>query len=531
MRKTLFTTLTGMLALVLPVFVNADELTEPAHKAALIEDFTGIHCSNCPRGHSISAGMLQEHYDDVVVVGLHTGSFAQPMQGEPDFRLDECESYMNRFNISSFPTALVNRAPYNNNYTLGTNLWEKAARIQVDQIADVNLRIDRAEFDVNTRVLKVKISGCFTAEPPVDPLITIWLTQSGLYGPQTGANMGSNYMHEHVLRMVLTDKWGDALPAITKGQVFTFEKDFVLPQSVREIPLTPGELELVAFVSQQKREILNVTKAHLTYPGYNPAPEVRLRASLETVPNRYGWKFIDIRLTNLSNQTINDLELNVAENPASGASLRPEDAQQWTGEIAPYHTAVIRLPMKADTDHTAYSIVATKLNGADVKSNTLTGSFRVVNVESPVNPTLEFSTMSTTLGHTWSILDDEGNTVQTFGPYDTNTKTYKQVVGPLEPGRIYCVEIRDDWGGSVNQGAKLLGESNNQLLEILGGYCPAVRGFFRVAGNVGLDDVEVADQDVLPAYYDLTGRRVLNPTAGQLLIRVAGSKVEKILFR
>lgn len=525
MNKYLHTVIAGLAALMLPAFVNAAELTEPAPKNVLIEDYTGIHCSNCPRGHSILAGMLQERHDQIIGVSIHNGSFATPMSSEPDFRLTETDSYLNLYNITSFPSALVNRAPYNSVYPLGTNLWEKAARIQAEQTADVNLRIDLAEFDVNTRLLKVKVSGCFTADPPADPMITLWLTQSGLLGPQTGASMGKNYMHNHVLRVVLTDKWGDELPTVTKGEVFTFEKEYTLPESVRDIPLTPGELELVAFVSQKKREVLNATKSYLSYPGYNPEPTVRLMTSLETVPNRYGWKFLDIRLTNLTNQTINDVEFKVVENQGAANFVN------WTGEIEPSATKFVRVPLKVETDFTEYEITAKKVNGSAVTSNTISDSFREIKAESPVSPTLEFSTMSTTMGHTWSILDDEGNTVQTFGPYDLNTKTYKQTVGPLEKGKVYCVEIRDDWGGSVNQGARLLGDSNNQILEVLGGYCPAVRGFFRVEGSVGLDEIDVAPEDVPAVYYDVTGRRVLNPVQGQLLIRVTGSKAEKVFIR
>lgn len=524
MKKYLHTALTGIVALVLPAFVNAADLTEPAPKNVLIEDFTGIHCSNCPRGHAILAGMLQEQHDRVVGVGIHTGDFAQPMTGQPDFRLTEGESYMNRFNITSFPSALINRAPFLDMYPLGTNLWELAARAQAELTADVNLQIDKAELNVTTHTLKVKVSGCFTAEPPTDPLITLWITQSGLYGPQTGASKGNMYQHDHVLRVVLTDKWGDALPAVTKGEVFTFEKEFTLPESVRDIPLTPGDLEIVAFVSQQKREVLNVTKAHLTYPGYNPEPAVRLTAALEAVPYRYGWKFIDIRLTNLTNKNITDAEFKITEN--SGAAQYFD----WTGEIAPSATKVVRVPLKAEAATTNYSIIATKVNGSDVTSNTLEGSFNELNVESPKSPTLEFYTNANTTGHTWNLLDDQGNVVQTFGPYAATSKTYKQTLENLESGRVYCIEVRNDWGGSINQGANLY-DGNKKLLELLGGYNPAVRSFFRVAGTVGLDEIDIATENAPVEYFDVTGRRVLNPTPGQMLIRVSGNKAEKVFIR
>lgn len=523
MKKYLHTALTAIVALMLPAFVSAADLTEPAPKNVLIEDFTGIHCSNCPRGHAILAGMLQAQPERVIGVGIHTGDFAQPMTGQPDFRLSEGESYMNRFNISSFPSALINRAPYLDMYPLGTSLWELATRAQAELTADVNLQIDKAEMDVNSRVLKVKVSGCFTAEPPVDPLITLWITQSGLYGPQTGASKGNYYQHDHVLRVVLTDKWGDALPAVTKGEVFTFEKEFTLPESVRDIPLTPGDLELVAFVSQQKREVLNVTKAHLTYPGYNPAPEVRLAASLEAVPYRYGWKFIDIRLTNLTNKEITDAEFKVTEN--SGAA----DYFNWTGEIAPSETKIVRVPLKAEAATTNYAIVANKVNGAAVTSNTLEGSFNEVNVESPKTVSLEFYTNANTTGHTWNLLDEQGNVVETYGPYAATTKTYKQTLDNLESGRVYCIEVRNDWGASVNQGAYLY-DGNKKLLEMMGGYNPAVRGFFRVAGTVGIEEVGVDTEEAPAVYFDVTGRRVLNPQQGQLLIRVSGNKAEKVFI-
>ncbi len=45
--------------------------TEPSMQSALIEEYTGIHCPNCPDGHAIAASLTSAHPEDGFTVAIH----------------------------------------------------------------------------------------------------------------------------------------------------------------------------------------------------------------------------------------------------------------------------------------------------------------------------------------------------------------------------------------------------------------------------------------------------------------------------
>lgn len=56
------------------------------NKNVVLEEFTGIHCQYCPDGHRRAQELKDAHPDDVIIINIHTGSFANPDPGQPDFR-------------------------------------------------------------------------------------------------------------------------------------------------------------------------------------------------------------------------------------------------------------------------------------------------------------------------------------------------------------------------------------------------------------------------------------------------------------
>ena len=60
--------------------------TDPENKNVVLEEFTGIYCGYCPQGHAIAQGIYDQHPDDVVLIAVHTGNFANPQGGDPDYR-------------------------------------------------------------------------------------------------------------------------------------------------------------------------------------------------------------------------------------------------------------------------------------------------------------------------------------------------------------------------------------------------------------------------------------------------------------
>ena len=45
--------------------------TEPTLKTVVLENFTGINCSNCPDGHAIAESIRAANPDRVIIVGVH----------------------------------------------------------------------------------------------------------------------------------------------------------------------------------------------------------------------------------------------------------------------------------------------------------------------------------------------------------------------------------------------------------------------------------------------------------------------------
>ena len=62
--------------------------TEVQPKNALLEEFTGINCGNCPDAHKIVANLLLAQEHTVYAIAIHSGYYASPFSDQPDFRTE-----------------------------------------------------------------------------------------------------------------------------------------------------------------------------------------------------------------------------------------------------------------------------------------------------------------------------------------------------------------------------------------------------------------------------------------------------------
>jgi thiol-disulfide isomerase/thioredoxin len=62
--------------------------TNPENKNVVLEEFTGINCVACPSGHQTAQQIHTANPDDVVVIAIHTGGYANPSPGQPDYRTE-----------------------------------------------------------------------------------------------------------------------------------------------------------------------------------------------------------------------------------------------------------------------------------------------------------------------------------------------------------------------------------------------------------------------------------------------------------
>src|SRR5690625_4110708 len=107
MRKTLlFTTLLlGSAGLFAQTLVS----TTPQNKKVVLEEFTGINCVFCPDGHTRAQTIKDQNPDDVILVNVHVGPFANPGSGQPDFRTSFGTALANQSGLTGYPSGTINR--------------------------------------------------------------------------------------------------------------------------------------------------------------------------------------------------------------------------------------------------------------------------------------------------------------------------------------------------------------------------------------------------------------------------------------
>ncbi|HIF14459.1 MAG TPA: hypothetical protein EYQ86_03695, partial [Bacteroidetes bacterium] len=75
-------------------------------------EFTGIHCTYCPDGHKVAQDLHDANPLDVVLINIHTGSYADPDPGDPDFTTPWGTSLATQSKLQGYPAGSVNRRTF-----------------------------------------------------------------------------------------------------------------------------------------------------------------------------------------------------------------------------------------------------------------------------------------------------------------------------------------------------------------------------------------------------------------------------------
>lgn len=199
------------------LFVYSSEALLERH--VLVESFSTINCVNCPRAHKDE----EEAFDgtDAVLVTHHAGFYTD------ELTIPGSEDLLWFYNMggSTFaPAIMLDRANVNSFYATGyagpvflpgdaESLRNVMATLKkIPTTVDVKLS---ATYDPATRQLTVTATGDVLATPAGnDHRINVWLTESGVKAKrgQTGSELGRDYIHNNVLRLMLTNSsWGEKI--------------------------------------------------------------------------------------------------------------------------------------------------------------------------------------------------------------------------------------------------------------------------------------------------------------------------------
>ncbi len=248
--------------------------TEPSNRNVVLEEYTGIHCVYCPDGHRIALGLEHDNPGRVFPINIHTGGYATPGAGEIDLRTADGDALAVPAGISGYPAGSVNRST--NPWALSRGSWAGKVNEILSQASPVNIGVS-AMVDMTTRELVVKVEYYYTAdEDNATNYLTVALTQSEILGTQTG---GSNfnpdyvtaeglYRHQHALRDLLSESvWGDEISTTSKGTFGEKEYKITLPESIKSIDVVLTQLEVVAFIAQNKAEIITGAGTKVDIPA------------------------------------------------------------------------------------------------------------------------------------------------------------------------------------------------------------------------------------------------------------------------
>lgn len=226
--KKIFITLFAM-ALLLPAcdkiegpYISVDESVntdvefpdvDPAAvtRNILMEEFTGHKCPNCPEGQRTLANIEEQYGEQLITIAVHAGMFATPAAsaGLPeDFRTEVGTALHTDYAISSYPSGVVNRSPYQNETALNAAQWQNAinAAAQLEPLAAVQI-INVYDAAANKLTAHTRTTFITPYEGRVQ--LALYAVEDGIVAPQIdGTDTIPDYVHNHLLRCALNGTYG-----------------------------------------------------------------------------------------------------------------------------------------------------------------------------------------------------------------------------------------------------------------------------------------------------------------------------------
>lgn len=223
--------------------------TATANKNAIIEEFTGVSCPNCPAGHAVVAGILNDYPGRAFVVRYHptNSNYTTPRRStDPDFR----RAYLDAFYSSSYvgsrfmPGAMINRRSWAGQRMVSRGNWSANAQTIMAETSPANIGV-KSTYDQASDDLTVDVEVYFTSDVSDQLSVYVHLMEDGLVADQS--NGGASYVHKHVFREDLTGQWGDDITGSTNtGDLYTTQ--ISLDLTTLEDPVDFDNADIIAFV-------------------------------------------------------------------------------------------------------------------------------------------------------------------------------------------------------------------------------------------------------------------------------------------
>ena len=241
-------------------------------KTVLIEELTGVSCSNCPAGEAAIRTIKNQYPDNVIIVGIHGELLSEPVDKEGyeskyDFRIPEARALESFFSPDAKPAVSFNRVPVAGSAlsSIDREQWFSMAERELQKEQVIGIIINTG-YNTETRKLDIDIE--------VDPLVdlqgdfhlSVMLLESHIVDSQKDVDkIFKDYEHNHVLRDMISAVKGDAIAQeLTKDEEKTYSYSYTLPTD--QGLWIPENVSVVAFVSDQQgnsEEVLQSSEKYI----------------------------------------------------------------------------------------------------------------------------------------------------------------------------------------------------------------------------------------------------------------------------
>ncbi|MCT8340190.1 Omp28-related outer membrane protein [Flavobacteriaceae bacterium TK19130] len=467
--------------------------TDPENKKVILEEFTGINCVFCPQGHTIAQGIQDNNPGNVFLINVHVGGFATPNAGQPDFRTPFGSALASQSNLAGYPAGTVNRHEFpglqqnGTGTAMGRGNWAQAANQVLGESSYVNVGVE-ADLDVQSRELTVHVEVYYTGDSPQSTnKLNIALLQNNTLGPQTGGNMGDEYVHMHRLVHFLTGQWGEDITTTTNGSFIDETYTYTIPEDYNDIPVNLGNLELVAYVAEGQQEVISGNGAYPTLINFEFQDDAALANVSEILDQCATSITPEVTIANNGENNLTSVDIEYSINGGTAQNY------SWTGDLSSFETETVELPEISYTLQASNTLTITFSSDDNSANNTSDIAFDEA-VESISSLSLEVNTDNWGEECTWELLASDGSVIADGGPYADNQTFNIEIEAPEDCYQFNLYDSYGDGGGAVTleDGEGLV------IYQTNGSYGSGETRNFSTNGVLGLGDNTLTGVSIYP---------------------------------
>lgn len=240
----------------------------PQQKVVLIEEFTGVQCSNCPLGHAIVKQIVNDNPGRVIGVSMHSTSIlSDPLPSSTqDLRSEEAEVVGDDLVVDSKPLAAVDRTQNGGFYVSPRFAWGGYVNTQLAQSTPVNVVVE-TDYDNGSREATITVTVQYTAPVNIKNKLSVYILEDSIETTQLQPDNSEieDYLHKDVLRDILTAPLGDILNV--EGDLYATGRTFKrVYRRVLEPQWESEHILVVAFVhafENGNKQVYQAAEVHL----------------------------------------------------------------------------------------------------------------------------------------------------------------------------------------------------------------------------------------------------------------------------